>query len=190
MSDEILNDNDNAESLENLVDQESEELGGVESAESVESKEDQEPSLEDQLASTKDQLLRALAESENLRKRGQREKEEMAQYAVTNFARDLLSVADNLKRAVESVEDAEHEAVKGFLEGVAITEKELLKVFAKYKIQGVEALDKPFDPNFHQAVIEISTEEKEPGIIVQEMQTGYTISGRLLRPAMVGIAKK
>ena len=114
----------------------------------------------------------------------------MAQYAVTNFARDLLSVADNLSRAIESLGVVEDAAVKSLLEGVSITEKELLKVFEKYKISRIEAVGKLFDHNVHQALIEIPTEDHEPGIVIQEMQVGYTISDRLLRPSMVGVSKK
>ena len=192
MSDETLN---NEAPEENLMGSEEDQvnLSAVEGLESDSEvvPEEAEPTLEEQLVNTKDQLLRAMAEAENTRKRAAREKEEMAQYAVTNFARDLLSVSDNLNRAIESLKDAEDEAsVKGLLEGVEITEKELLKVFAKYKINKIDALDQAFDHNFHQALIEIPSEDKEPGTIVQEMQVGYTISDRLLRPSMVGVAKK
>ena len=148
------------------------------------------PTLEEELARTKDQLLRALADVENIRKRGLREKEETAQYAVTNFARDLLAVADNLERAVQSLETHPDEAVKALGEGVKITHKELLKAFDKYKVTPIQALNQPFDPNLHQAMFEIPTDEKPAGTVVQEMQVGYTISGRLLRPSFVGVSKK
>lgn len=189
MSDKTINN----EPEENLVDGDNDQVD-LKAVENLgtddDSAENAEPTLEDQLVATKDQLLRALAETENTRKRAAREKEEMAQYAVTNFARDLLSVADNLNRALESLADSKNKTIKGLLEGVAITEKELLKVFKKYKINKIEALDQPFDHNLHQAIIEISSKDKEPGTIVQEMQVGYTIAGRLLRPSMVGVAKK
>ncbi len=147
------------------------------------------PSLEDELAKTKDQLLRALADAENTRKRAQREKEDTAQYAVTNFARDLLSVADNLSRAIESLKSSELEGIEALVEGVEITQKDLLSVFAKHKIERIDALDQPFDHNLHQAMVEIPSEDKEPGVVVQEMQVGYKIGDRLLRPAMVGVSK-
>jgi molecular chaperone GrpE len=141
--------------------------------------------LEAELTLTKDHLLRALADAENLRKRTQREKEELNQYAITNFARDMLAIADNLSRAIQPTEgDA-----GAFLEGVKITEKELLRTFEKYKIKPIEALGQPFDPHLHQAVVEIPTDESPAGTIVQVIQTGYTIGDRLLRPAMVGVAK-
>lgn len=198
MSDDVLKE----EKTENLVDQDEDQvnLAAVEDiaahAKTDEKTDDNaedetaEPSLEEQLAETKDQLLRSLAEVENIRKRSQREKEETAQYAVTSFARDLLSVADNLNRAVESLSSSDQKEAKGLLEGVEITEKELLKVLEKHRIKKIEALDQPFDPNFHQAMVEIPSEDKEPGTIIQEMQIGYTIAGRLLRPALVGVAKK
>jgi Molecular chaperone GrpE (heat shock protein) len=147
------------------------------------------PALAEELAKTKDQLLRALADVENIRKRGLREKEETAQYAVTNFARDLLAVADNLERAIQSLETHADETVKALGEGVKITHKELLKVFDKYKVTPIQAVDQPFDPNLHQAMFEIPTDQKPAGTVVQEMQVGYTIASRLLRPSFVGVSK-
>ncbi|MDP4840590.1 MAG: nucleotide exchange factor GrpE [Alphaproteobacteria bacterium] len=190
MSDDVLK----KEKAENLEDRDKEQVN-LEAVEDIAAQADgeetpAEPSLEEQLAETKDQLLRSLAEVENIRKRSQREKEEMAQYAVTGFARDLLSVADNLNRAVESLSASDQKEAKGLLEGVEITEKELLKVLEKHRIKKIESLDQPFDPNFHQAMVEIPSEDKEPGTVIQEMQIGYTIAGRLLRPALVGVAKK
>ncbi len=152
--------------------------------------ENAEPTLEEQLASTKDQLLRALAEAENTRKRAIREREDATQYAITNFARELLSVADNMHRALESLNAVENEELKPLIEGVKMTEKELMQVFSKFKIKKTEALDKPFDHNFHQAMVEIPSEEHEPGTVIQEMQAGYTLSDRLLRPSMVAVSKK
>ncbi|HBN22532.1 MAG TPA: nucleotide exchange factor GrpE [Holosporales bacterium] len=194
MSDDVLKE----EKAEKLVDQDEdqvnlaavEEIAAQAKADDESADEAAEPSLEEQLAETKDQLLRSLAEVENIRKRSQREKEETAQYAVTSFARDLLSVADNLNRAVESLSSSDQKEAKGLLEGVEITGKELLKVLEKHRIKKIEALDQPFDPNFHQAMVEIPSEDKEPGTVIQEMQIGYTIAGRLLRPALVGVAKK
>ena len=195
MSDETLKNESPETTEENLVDGDNDhvDLTAVEGLEGdVDgAAEGSEPTLEEQLTTTKDQLLRAMAEAENTRKRAAREKEEMAQYAVTNFARDLLSVSDNLNRAIESLRASEDDAsVKSLLEGVEITEKELLKVFTKYKINKIDALDQAFDHNLHQALIEIPSDDKEPGTIVQEMQVGYTIADRLLRPSMVGVAKK
>lgn len=152
---------------------------------------DQNEALAKSLQETKEQLLRALAETDNLRKRAQKEKEETAQYAITKFARDLLGVADNLNRAIESLTTTptppENDA---FVEGVKITEKELLKVFEQYKIKQIEALGQPFNPHFHQAMFEQETTDHPAGTVMTLIQTGYTISDRLLRPALVGVAKQ
>jgi molecular chaperone GrpE len=148
--------------------------------------------LEVRLAEAKDQMLRAVAEVENTRRRAEREKQDMSKYAIAAFARDVLSVADNLRRALDSVpEDARKsdEMVKNLVLGVEMTQKELASALEKSGVKPIEALDKPFDPNFHQAVLEIEAPEKPAGLVVQEMQKGYIIHDRLLRPAMVGVSK-
>lgn len=145
--------------------------------------------LEKELEETRAHLLRALAETENIRKRAERDRQDIQQYAVTNFARDMLSVLDNLARAIQVMQSASQGAPQDFLEGIVMTEKELLKVFEKYKITPVDALQKPFDPHLHQAVCEIETADQPAGTVVQVMQSGYQIGDRLLRPAMVGVAK-
>jgi len=147
--------------------------------------------LEDQVSELRDRLLRAMAELENTRKRAQRDREEANKYALTGFARSVLTVADNLRRAIDSVPDEErnNEAVKTLLAGVEMTERELLKAFEQQGIQAVEPLGKKFDHNFHQAMFEVEGSGQPPGTIVQVMETGYVIADRLLRPAMVGIAK-
>lgn len=140
----------------------------------------------------KDQLLRTLAELENYRKRAEREREEMAKFAITGFARDLLTVSDNLRRALDSVpEDHEHpdKLLKSLVEGVEITEKELAFAFKKHGIEKIEPLGKPFDHHLHQAMFEVDDSDQAPGTIVHVLQPGYQLNGRLLRPAMVGIAK-
>lgn len=146
---------------------------------------------ERQTADLKDRLLRALAETENVRRRAEREAEDLRKYAISDFARDLLGVADNLRRALDSV-TAEARAgnaeLAAFLSGVELTERELLKTLEKYGVKPVEAMGCKLDPNLHQAVTQIEA-EAEPGTIVQVFQTGYTIFDRLLRPAMVAVAK-
>lgn len=158
--------------------------------------EDSEPDLVEQLkaeaAQFKDQLLRAMAEMENLRKRAEKEREETARYAVTTFARDLLSVADNLRRAMESVSEEEMEstpALKNLMDGLHLTEKELLGTFTKHGIQKVDPLGEKFDHNFHQAMYEVEAPEQTPGTVMHVMQAGYVLHDRLLRPAMVGVSK-
>ncbi|QJE74537.1 nucleotide exchange factor GrpE [Aerophototrophica crusticola] len=148
--------------------------------------------LEAEVGSLKDQLLRALAEAENIRRRAEREREDTAKYAVSKFAKELLAVADNLRRAVEAVPAETREAdqaVNNLLTGVEATERQLLAAFDRGGIQKMEALDKPADPNFHQIMAEIEGTGKAPGTVVQVYQPGYTIHGRLLREAMVVVAK-
>lgn len=140
----------------------------------------------------KDQLLRTLAELDNYRKRAEREREETAKYATTGFARELLTVADNLRRALESVpEDHEHpeKLLKSLMEGVEITEKELLFAFKKHGIEKIEPLGKPFDHHLHQAMFEVDSPDQPAGTVVHVLQPGYQLSDRLLRPALVGVAK-
>jgi molecular chaperone GrpE len=149
--------------------------------------------LKEEAANFKDRLLRTAADMENLRKRAEREKAEATLYAATNFARDLLSVADNMQRALAAVapeaREAADESTKNLLAGVELTEKELLAVFQRYGIRKVETIGAKFDPNFHQALFEVPTAEHPPGTVVQEVQSGFAIGERCLRPAMVGVAK-
>jgi len=150
----------------------------------------QEQELEEEVLKLKDQLLRTAAELENNRKRFEREKEDLAKYAVTGFARDLLNVSDNLRRALETIEkESLDPTLKTMIDGVELTEKEILTVFSKHGIQKVEPIGQPFDHNLHQAMFEIETDEHPQGVVVQMLQPGYTLHGRLLRPALVGVAK-
>ena len=146
---------------------------------------------EAEIAEHKDRLLRALAEAENTRRRTQRERDDAAKYAVTSFARDLLSAADNLGRALDSLPEAEarDERTRSLLAGVAATERELLSVFERYGIRRIDPLGEPFDHNFHQAIFEAERADQPPGTIVEVLQPGYVLHDRLLRPAMVGVAK-
>jgi len=148
--------------------------------------------LEAANAEGSDRLLRALAEGQNMRKRAQREIEDASKYAVTRFARDLLSVADNLARALQAM-PAEREsldpAVRNTVIGLEATQRELASILERHGVAKVEALDKPFDPALHQAVTEIEDTTRPAGIVVQEMMPGYTIQGRLLRAAMVAVSK-
>ena len=149
--------------------------------------------LKEEAGALRDRLLRTAADMDNLRKRAEREKAEATLYAATNFARDLLSVADNMQRALaampaQSRENAD-EGTRNLLAGIELTERELLKVFARYNIRKVETVGAKFDPNFHQALFEMPTTDHPPGTVVQEMQSGFAIGDRCLRPAMVGVAK-
>ncbi|EWY40543.1 molecular chaperone GrpE [Skermanella stibiiresistens SB22] len=156
-------------------------------------KDDRAAALEAEVASLKDQLLRNLAETENMRRRAQREREDTAKYAVSSFAKELVAVADNLRRAVEAVtpeQREQDEALKNLLTGVEATERQLQAAFDRAGIKRMEALGEQFDPNFHQVVFEVENTGKPGGTIVQVLQEGYTIHGRLLREAMVGAAKR
>lgn len=145
-------------------------------------------SVEEKLAQTKDQLLRALAECENIRKRSTKEREEVAQYAITKFARDLLAVADNLHRAIDAGSKDEAD-IKVVLEGVEITQKELQKVFERYGIKIVNPKGETFDHNLHQAMFEVESDDHPQGHIIDVLQHGYVLQDRLLRPALVGVSK-
>ncbi len=142
----------------------------------------------------RDKLLRALAEVENTRRRAERDKEDAYKYAVTRFARDILSVADNLHRALDSVDDAARaeggEALGALVTGVSMTQRELLNTFEKHGIKQVNPdMGEKFDPNLHQAIAEVPGTGQASGTVVQVTQIGFTIEDRLLRPAMVLIAK-
>ncbi len=149
--------------------------------------------LKDEVAQSKDRLLRLAADMENLRKRTDREKAEATLYAASNFARDLLAVADSLSRALAAVPPEEREIIddvmKKFLDGIELTERELLSVFQRNNIRKLETVGQKFDPNFHQAMFEVPTAEKAPGTVMQEVQSGYAVGERCLRPALVGVAK-
>jgi molecular chaperone GrpE len=140
----------------------------------------------------KDRSLRALAEVENVRKRLERERDEARTYSVTRFARDILTVADNLNRALVAVPAevrAKDDAVKAVLEGVEATARELAAALARHGVKPIEAEGQRFDPNLHQAIAEVPSREAQPGTVVNVVQPGYLIGDRLLRPAMVTVAK-
>ena len=138
----------------------------------------------------KDKLLRALAESENVRRRAERDRKDAEAYGGTKLARDLLGVHDSLARTIEAADDTMREQAKGFIEGVELTQRELLNAFAKHKIEKViPAMGEKFDPNRHQAMFEAPIPGAEPGTVIEVMQAGFTIADRLLRPALVGVAR-
>jgi molecular chaperone GrpE len=147
--------------------------------------------LEEALATAKQEVLYAQAETQNVRRRMEKEAQDARAYAATGFARDVLSVSDNLTRALEAIpaEMRESEAMKGLVIGLEATARELESVFAKNGITRIAAMGLPLDPNQHQAMVEIPSVDAEPGTIVAEMQAGYMIKDRLLRPALVGVAK-
>ena len=144
-------------------------------------------------ADMKDRLLRTLAEMENLRRRTEREVADARAYGIANFARDILAVADNMDRALKTLDEEIREkadaGVKALLDGVELTERELLKVLEKHGIQKQEPQGQKFDPNLHQAMFELPDPSVPAGTVVQVVQPGYTIGSRVLRPALVGVAK-
>ncbi len=147
--------------------------------------------LEEALAAAQQDVLYAQAETQNVRRRMEKEAQDARAYAATGFARDVLSVSDNLSRALEAIpaEMRESEAMKPLVIGLEATGRELDSVFAKNGITRIAAMGMPLDPNQHQAMVEIPSADAEPGTIVAEMQAGYMIKDRLLRPALVGVAK-
>jgi molecular chaperone GrpE len=149
--------------------------------------------FEAEKAELKNQLLRTLADMENLRRRTQKQVRDASQFAIANFARDLLSVGDNLRRAIETVSDDARAAADGdlktLLEGVELTERDMLRALEKHGVTKSDPQGDRFDPNFHQAMFEVPNPDVASGTVVQVMQPGYIIGDRVLRPAMVGVAK-
>ena len=148
--------------------------------------------LEKKLEEANAATLYAQAEMQNVRRRAEKEAKDARAYAVTQFARDVLSVADNLTRALGAIPDDMRgdEKSKGLVTGLEATGRELETVFTRHGIAKISAMGEPLDPNRHQAMMEVPSNDAEPGTIVQEIQTGYMINDRLLRPALVGVAKK
>jgi molecular chaperone GrpE len=143
-------------------------------------------------ADMRDKLLRVMADMENLRQRTEREKVDTARYAISNFARDVLTIGDNLKRAIDHVPAdaaAQDPALKSFLEGVELTERELLNMMERHGVTRLEPLGQRFDPNNQQAMYEVPTTDVPEGTVVEVMQAGYMIGDRCLRPAMVAVSK-
>lgn len=148
--------------------------------------------LESQIAELKDHSLRVLADSENLRKRTEREREQWQRYAAAGLAKDLLNALDNLRRALDAVpedRDSLDASIKNVIVGVEMTEKELLAAFEKHAIVKIDPLGQKFDPNFHQAMFEVEDPEQPQGTVVQVLAAGYLLHDRLLRAAMVGVSK-
>ena len=175
--DENVNTNEEVQNLEN------------------EKKEEQiEKSPEEKLFEIEDKLTRTLAEMENQRRRFEKEKEEAFEYGGFAFAKEALSLIDNLERSKQILENDEtiknSEALKKTLEHLRIINQDLISIFSKNNINPIESLNKKLDPNYHQAMMEIEDDKKDPGTIVQEIQKGFTIGGRLLRPSLVGVSKK
>ena len=147
---------------------------------------------DEEIAELKDKLLRTLADMENLRRRSQKDREDAVKFSAANFARDMLSVADNLRRATESIpkeDETDGVSLAAFIEGISLTEKELLSTLERHGIRKIEPMGEKFDPKFHEAMYEVPSADAENGTVMQVVEAGYVIHDRLLRPAKVGIAK-
>ena len=153
-----------------------------------------EPTPEEKIAELEDKVARTLAEMENQRRRFEKEKEDAFEYGGYSFAKEALNLIDNLDRSKHVLESddmlKETEALKKTLEHLDIIKKDLISIFEKNNIKPIDSLNKKLDPNFHQAMMEIEDDTKEPGTIIQEIQKGFTIKDRLLRPSLVGVSKK
>ena len=147
--------------------------------------------LNEQIAALQQDILYAQAETQNVRRRAEKEVADAHTYAVTKFARDILSVGDNLTRALAAIPETARadDGMKGLIAGLEATERELMAVFERHGIKRIASVGLPLDPNQHQAMVEIPSADAQPGTIVMEMQPGYMLKDRLLRAAMVGVAK-
>ena len=148
--------------------------------------------LNEEITGLKDQRLRAIAELENFRKRAEKDQSDALKYGISNFAKEIINIRDNIERAQSSISDEakNNEAIKSVIEGIDLIAQSVVSTFEKIGIKKIDSLNEKFDHNLHQAMMEIENEELEPGTIVQELIPGYTLHDRLLRPAMVGVSKK
>lgn len=148
--------------------------------------------MREEVEAARQEVLYARADTQNVRRRLEKDVQDARAYGATGFARDILSVADNLDRAIQSIPEdlREDSKFKGLVTGIQATQREIDKVFGQHGITRIAAVGLPLDPNQHQAMMEVPSDDAEPGTVVQEMQAGYMIKDRLLRPAMVGVAKK
>ena len=148
--------------------------------------------LNTQIEELKDQRLRSIAELENYRKRSEKDQADALKYGIANFAKEVVSIRDNIERANASIVDElkKEEKIKPVIEGLDLIQQSIISVLDRFGIKKIEAMDQKFDHNLHQAMIEIERDDCEPGIVVQELIPGYTLHDRLLRPSMVGVSKK
>ena len=155
---------------------------------------EKEESAEEKLKKTQEKLLRSMAEMENQRRRFEKEKEEAFEFGGFNFAKESLSLLDNIDRAINSFKNDEklknNKDLNKIIDGIDVVKKDLISIFKKNGIEAIECINKKFDPNFHQAMLEVENSAKQPGTVVQEIQKGYMMKDRLLRPSFVGVTKK
>ena len=184
--DENLEESNSTKNDEPQVEADSTEEENEENAESEEER------LQEEVKTLKEDKIRVLAEMENLRKRFDREKIDSIKYGSVNFARDILSPGDNLERALSAINQEEDhpQSIKNLIEGLKMVQKEFSSALEKNGISKINSMNEKFDPNLHQAMMEVERDDLDEGIVVQEIQTGYMMHDRLLRPAMVGVSKK
>ena len=193
--DDIHPEDDTTHIVENLTDEEQAIADAVKAAtaQQLEEEVQQEKTPEEEIAELKDKLLRTMADLENTRRRARAEKEDAGKYAISSFARDVLTVSDNFSRAFDSLtsedKDAAPDSIKNFVEGVEMTSRELLNMLERHGIRKIEPMNEKFDPNLHQAMFEVPGTDQPNGTVVQVVQAGFVIGERLLRPALVGVAK-
>ena len=182
---------DNNQKLDNS---EQDKVEGTEESENNKKQESKELTVEEKLKETEEKLLRSLAEIENQRRRFEKEIKDAFEFGSFNFAKESLAILDNLQRAKIAIKNDEvlksNKDLNKFLENISIIEKDLISIFEKNRITKIEAKGKKFDPNLHQAMTEIEDDQSEVGTVIQEIQNGYMLGERLLRPALVGVAKK
>ena len=166
----------------------------IKSSKKLDEKDNQELTIEEKLKGTEEKLLRSLAEIENQRRRFEKEIKDAFEFGSFNFAKESLAILDNLQRAKEAIKNDEKlknsKDLNKFLENINIIEKDLISIFERNRIKKIETNEKKFDPNFHQAMSEIEDDKKDPGTILHEIQAGYMLGDRLLRPALVSVSKK
>jgi len=196
INDEV-NETNQSENLEESNEENTNEKNSENKEENAElleesTEETEEEKLKEEIKTLKEEKIRVLAEMENLRKRFDREKIDSIKYGSVNFARDILSPGDNLERALSAInkEEDHPESIKNLIEGLLMVKKELSSALEKNGITKIDTLNKKFNPNLHQAMMEIENNDLDEGTVVQEIQTGYMMHDRLLRPAMVGVSKK
>ncbi len=189
-----INQSENLEDIneENINEKNTEAKEEKEEFREEDAEETEEEKLKNEIKTLKEEKIRLLAEMENLRKRFDREKIDSIKFGSINFARDILSPGDNLERALSAInkEEDHPESIKNLIEGLLMVKKELSSALEKNGITKIDTLNKKFDPNLHQAMMEVENNELDEGVVVQEIQTGYMMYDRLLRPAMVGVSKK
>ena len=182
---------DNNEKHEEIQDENSDETSVEDTEENIEAQ-SEEDKLQEEISSLKEEKIRVLAEMENLRKRFDREKIDSIKFGSVNFARDILSPGDNLERALSAInkEEEHSDSIKNLIEGLMMVKKEFVSALEKNGISKIDSVDKKFDPNLHQAMMEVENDDLDEGVVVQEIQGGYMMHDRLLRPAMVAVSKK